>query len=237
MVKSVEKVLLVVPAYNEQESILSTYQAICAARKNYDVIVINDGSTDDTEKILRENDIPHIELVQNLGIGGAVQTGYKYALENDYDVAVQFDGDGQHEIESVADLIRPIIDGEADMVIGSRFVDKNSDNFRSSRARRAGIKTLSKIIKWKTGKKIYDTTSGFRAAGRKVIRLFSEEYSIEYPEPISTTLAILNGLRVLEVPAKMKSRAGGKSSISGIHVDMYYMVNVFLCILVLRRKK
>lgn len=237
MTKSVGRVLLIVPAYNEQESILATYKAIASAEKEYDVIVINDGSVDDTEKILSENNIPHIELVQNLGIGGAVQTGYKYALENGYDIAVQFDGDGQHEIESVADLIKPILDDEADMVIGSRFINKNLNNFRSSRARRMGIKILSGMIKWKTGHRIYDTTSGFRAAGRKVIKLFADEYDTEYPEPISTTRALLSNLRVLEIPAKMKNRAGGKSSISGLHTSAYYMLNVFLCIIVLRRKK
>ena len=238
MIKSVGKrVLLIVPAYNEQESILSTCRAIMEHSNGYDLIVINDGSTDNTERILDENHIPHIELVENLGIGGAVQTGYKYALENNYDVAVQFDGDGQHDIESVADLVEPILDGEADMVIGSRFVKKDMDNFKSSAARRAGIKVLSGMIKWKTGKRIYDTTSGFRAAGREVIRLFATEYSSEYPEPISTTSAILNDFKVSELPAKMRSRAGGKSSISGLHTDIYYMVNVFFNIIVLGRKK
>ena len=237
MVKSDGKVLLIVPAYNEQESILSTCRLIMEYANGYDLIVINDGSTDNTERILDENHIPHIELVENLGIGGAVQTGYRYALENGYDVAVQFDGDGQHDIESVEDLVRPVLDGEADMVIGSRCIKRDLENFRSSAARRAGIKILSGMIKWKTGRRIYDTTSGFRAAGREVIRLFAGEYSSEYPEPISTAQALLNGYKIAEIPAKMKSRSGGKSSISGIHTSIYYMVNVFLCIIVLRRKK
>ena len=237
MVKSDGKVLLIVPAFNEQESILPVCREILEYKTGYDLIVINDGSTDDTEKILVQNDIPHIELIENLGIGGAVQTGYRYALENDYDVAVQFDGDGQHDIESVADLVQPVLDSEADMVIGSRFVKKDMDNFKSSAARRAGIKILSGMIKWKTGKRIYDTTSGFRAVSRKLMRLFAEDYSSEYPEPISTTSALLNGFKVLELPAKMRGREGGKSSISGFHTDAYYMLNVFLCILVLRRRK
>lgn len=231
------RVILLVPAYNEQENILATCKTIMDSSKNYDLLVINDGSTDDTEKILSENQIPHIELIENLGIGGAVQTGYRYALENGYDVAVQFDGDGQHEIESVADLVEPIISDGADMVIGSRFINKSLGNFRSSAFRRVGIKVLSSIMKMKTGKRIYDTTSGFRAVGRKAIQLFAEDYSSEYPEPISTTQALLNGYKVLEIPAKMKSRDGGKSSISGIHTSIYYMLNVFLCIIVLRRKK
>lgn len=125
-----EKILLIIPAYNEEKAIKKTYENIIEYNKknktNYDVIVINDGSKDNTEKVLVENNIPHIKLIHNLGIGGAVQTGYKYALENDYDIAIQYDGDGQHNVEYVKNLIEPIINNESDLVIGSRFVDKNS---------------------------------------------------------------------------------------------------------------
>ena len=131
-----EKVLIIIPAYNEEMSVLKTYSEIVNYNKEhktkYDVIVINDGSKDGTEKVLKDNDIPHIRLIQNLGIGGAVQTGYKYALKHGYDIAVQFDGDGQHDVNYIETIIRPIIEGKANMVIGSRFIQKDFSDFKSS---------------------------------------------------------------------------------------------------------
>ena len=184
-----EKVLLIIPAYNEEKNILKTYQQVKNYNKmhktNYDVIVINDGSKDKTSEICHKNNIPVVDLIHNLGIGGAVQTGYKYAYYHNYDIAVQFDGDGQHDIRYVKDIIEPIINKKADMVIGSRFV-KNIDTFKSTFARRAGIKVISVFMKWTTGKKIYDTTSGFRACSKELIYDFSLSYPNEYPEPITT---------------------------------------------------
>ena len=162
-----KNILLIIPAYNEEENILNTYNSIENYNKknktNYHVIVINDGSKDKTSKIC---------LIHNLGIGGAVQTGYKYAQKNNYDIAIQFDGDGQHDIRYVKEIIEPVIKNEADMVIGSRFV-KNIDTFKSTRSRRVGIVIISFFIKLITGKKIYDTTSGFRAVDKDIIKLFS----------------------------------------------------------------
>ena len=182
-------ILIIIPAYNEEKNILKVCKGIYEYNKkngtNYDIIVINDGSVDNTEKILNENNIPHVKLIRNLGIGGAVQTGYKYALENDYDIAIQYDGDGQHNMEYVKNIIKPIEEGKANMVIGSRFVEK-IETFKSSAARRIGIKVISFFIKLVTGKKIYDTTSGMRAIDKKLIVNFSEDYPTEYPEPIST---------------------------------------------------
>ena len=153
------KVLLIIPSYNEEHNILDNYNKILDYNKkrksNYDVIVINDGSTDKTEQICIKNNIPHITLINNLGIGGAVQTGYKYAFNNDYDIAVQFDGDGQHDINYVKDILKPIEEGKSNMVIGSRFIDSNSSNFKSSKFRRIGISIISFFIKLVTGKKIY----------------------------------------------------------------------------------
>jgi len=229
-----KKVLLIVPAYNEEKSILATCQHISQNTK-YDYIVINDGSSDRTEAILDENRIPHIELIENLGIGGAVQTGYKYAEINNYDIAVQFDGDGQHDIASIETLLAPIIDGSANMVIGSRFVHKTTNNFRSSALRRIGIKTISNFIKLKTRRRIFDTTSGFRAIDRGLISFFAKDYSIEYPEPISIVSALLAGYKITEAPAKMNPRENGKSSISRLS-SIYYMINVVLQIITLRRK-
>ena len=230
------KILLIIPAYNEEESIKRVYNEIVSYNKknntNYDVIVINDGSTDNTEEILIENNIPHISLVSNLGIGGAVQTGYKYAYEKNYDIAIQFDGDGQHDINYVKNIIKPILNGQADMVIGSRFIDDKA-NFKSSRIRRVGISIISFLIKILTGKKIYDTTSGFRASNKKVIEIFQESYPPEYPEPVTTTRVLKKKLRVSEVHAKMKERKAGKSSLnSNLWVPVYYMINVCLSIII-----
>lgn len=186
-----DRILLIIPAYNEEENILGTYKEIRNFNKNnkvkYDVIVINDGSTDNTENILNENKIRHITLIHNLGIGGAVQTGYKYAYENNYDIAVQFDGDGQHDVNCVYDIIKPILDKKADFTIGSRFIDKTSSRFKSTVARQIGIRVISKAINISTHKKVFDTTSGFRACNKEIIKSFSISYPLEYPEPVTTT--------------------------------------------------
>ena len=238
--KNKEKILIIIPAYNEEKNILSTYQEIINYNKKmktkYDVIVINDGSYDKTENILKDNKIPHISLVTNLGIGGAVQTGYKYALENNYDVAIQFDGDGQHDVNCIKDLVKPILDKKANMTIGSRFIKKDSSEFQSSQLRRIGIKMISLVIKLKTKKKIYDTTSGFRAIDKNLIKLFTEIYPIEYPEPISTVYVLNHNYKVDEIGVNMKERKEGKSS---IHTwkNFYYMINVILTILLLKRGK
>lgn len=231
---NIKKILLIIPAYNESENILSVYKNIVQYnnknKQNYDILVINDGSTDNTEEILCDNNINHIKLIHNLGIGGAVQTGYKFALENNYDIAVQFDGDGQHDVKYVKNIIEPIINKKANMVIGSRFIDSNTSKFKSSASRRAGIKIISKVIKIKTGKKIYDTTSGFRAVDSNIMKIFSESYPREYPEPISTVNILNNNLIVKEEPVAMHERNGGTSSIKSWKT-IYYMINVILSIL------
>ena len=233
------KILVIIPAYNEEENILKTYNSIAKYNKdngtNYDIIVINDGSKDRTEEILCNNNINHIKLIQNLGIGGAVQTGYKYAYTHNYDLAIQFDGDGQHDVEYIKNIIDPIILNKANLVIGSRFISSSSSEFKSTIMRRIGINIISKIIKIKTGVKIYDTTSGFRACDRKVMKIFVDKYPYEYPEPISTVNVLKNKLKVLEVPVKMKPREGGVSSISKFK-SIYYMVNVILSILLMKGK-
>ena len=210
-----ERILMILPAYNEEDNILKAYNKICeynnAHKTNYDVIVINDCSTDNTLKICLENKIPVIPLIHNLGIGGAVQTGYKYALENDYDVALQYDGDGQHDVKYVENIIRPILNGEADLVIGSRFIDDSSSEFKSSFARQLGIKVISFFIKFVSGKKIYDVTSGFRAAGRLVIEDFAKSYPIDYPEPITNAELLKKKYEIKEVPVSMNEREGGRS--------------------------
>lgn len=235
-----QKILLIIPAYNEEENILDTYNKIVKYNKknktNYDVVVINDGSKDNTPKILDENNINHIDLINNLGIGGAVQTGYKYAFYNGYDIAVQFDGDGQHDVSYVKDLIEPIINEKANMTIGSRFIKKDDDNFKSTFARRVGINLISWKIKRLTKKKIYDTTSGFRAVDRKIIELFARDYPTEYPEPVSEVNVLKHKFKIEEVPVLMHERTGGKSSIHSWK-NAYYMLNVFLAMNIESRGK
>lgn len=233
------KVLLIIPAYNEEESIKDTCEKIINYNKKHhqklDFIVINDGSKDKTEQVLKENNYPHINLINNLGIGGAVQTGYKYALKNNYDIAVQFDGDGQHDINYIEKLIQPIIDNEQDFVIGSRFVE-NISEFKTSFLRRMGIKILTFFIKFACGFNLKDTTSGYRAANQKVIKEFANSYPAEYPEPITTVEIVKKGYRVKEVGVNMKEREKGSSS---IHTwkDAYYMINVCLSILIVGTRR
>lgn len=231
------RVLLIIPAFNEEKSIQKTMDSVLKSK--YDYIIINDGSTDSTEHILMEHNYHHITLISNLGIGGAVQTGYKYAYDHGYDIAIQLDADGQHDPSYIDTLIAPITAGKADLVIGSNFIDKHSKVQRSSKIRRLGIHFLSNIIKLFSGKRIYDPTSGFRAADRKVIELFAEDYPLEYPEPISNyELLRSNHYKIQEVPVKMSKRQAGKSSIHSWK-SAYAAINVFLSILVssLGRKK
>lgn len=225
------KVLFVIPAYNEEESILNTIKMIENHNVKYDYVVINDGSKDKTEEILRENNINHIELIRNLGIGGAVQTGYKYAYLNNYDAAVQFDADGQHDIESFDKLLEPIKNDEVDIVIGSRFV-KKTNGFQSSSMRRFGIKTISFFIKLFTGKKIYDVTSGYRVINKKIIKEFANSYPTECAEPVSNMEIAKKGYRFKELPVEMKERFGGVSSIRSWK-SAYFMINALLTIFVI----
>jgi len=222
------KTILIIPCYNEQETIASLYNEI---RKNtpYDVIVINDCSTDNSKEVLQQKAIPYLDLPLNLGIGGAVQAGYRYALYNGYDIAVQVDGDGQHDPAQVNVIVAPIESGDADLVIGSRFINKSG--FQSSVMRRAGINFFKFLIFILSGKRITDATSGFRAANRKTMELFDTYYAMDYPEPESNMLAIKNKLRVNEVPVTMRERQGGESSIKALQ-PLYYMLKVSLGILI-----
>lgn len=234
------KILLIIPAYNEEKCILATYNKITNYNKKnqekFDIIVINDGSTDKTLSILEKNNIPHINLIHNLGIGGAVQTGYKYAYNNNYDIAVQFDGDGQHDINYVKKIIEPILNEDADMTIGSRFINKKSSNFKSSKSRQLGIKIISIFIKFVSHKKIFDTTSGFRAVNNKIIKEFASDYPVEYPEPITTTEILKKKYKVIEIPVSMNEREEGKSSINSWK-NLYYMINVCLSILLVKIRR
>lgn len=225
------KILIIIPAFNEELTITKVVKGISDA--GYDYVVINDGSYDGTKKILDENNFNHIDLIFNLGIGGAVQTGYKYAYKLGYDIAVQMDADGQHDISYVKKITQPILDEEADLAIGSRFTEKTLDNFNSTAMRRVGIKMISNVIKLLSGKRIYDTTSGFRAANRKIIEIFANDYPLEYPEPVSEFVLLKNSFKIKEVSVKMHARNGGRSSIRSWRKG-YYMINVIISILMVQ---
>lgn len=226
------KVLVIIPAYNEEKNIVKTVNQLKNTKlkgHTLDYVVINDGSSDNTKNVCIENNINFIDLPFNLGIGGAVQTGYKYASYNDYDIAIQFDGDGQHDASYIKDLVKEIEEGY-NVVIGSRFVSELSE-FKSTKIRRVGINFLSWLIKVMTSIKIYDPTSGFRAVDRKVIKLFADNYPIDYPEPDTIVTVIKKGYKVNEIPVKMNRRENGKSSINPLK-SIYYMIKVSLAIII-----
>lgn len=228
------KKLVIIPAYNESSNILNTVRDIQKSAPDFDYIVINDCSTDDTLEILKSYKLNYISLPVNLGIGGAVQTGYKYALENNYDVAVQVDGDGQHDPVYLSELLKKMININADMVIGSRFIE--NQGFQSTFMRRIGIVYFTKLIKLLTGTTITDPTSGFRMANREVIKMFASQYPKDYPEPESIVTLLKAGKKVVEVPVQMKARQGGESSIKMAN-SVYYMIKVSLAILIESTKK
>jgi len=225
------KILAIIPAYNEEATILEVIQKLKADCPEADYLVVNDCSKDKTGTILKENGASHVKLSVNLGIGGGVQTGYRYARDNGYDIAVQVDGDGQHDTAYLKAVTEPIENGTANMVVGSRFITK--EGFQSSGMRRMGITFLSTLIRFVCGTKVLDVTSGFRAVDRELIELFAEDYPVDYPEPETIVRAALRGADIREVPVIMKERQGGVSSISPMK-SVYYMIKVSLAILICR---
>lgn len=225
------KCLLIIPAYNEAENIEKVVDNIVRNYPEYDYIIVNDGSKDNTEKICLKNGYRVLNLPINLGIGGAVQTGYCYARDNDYDVAVQIDGDGQHDVGYLAEMIKLIESGQADVVIGSRFVEK--EGFQSSQIRRIGIKFLSGLAKILTGVRVKDITSGYRAVNRMFINIFAEDYPSDYPEPEAMVIAAVYGGKIREYPVVMRERENGESSIT-LKKSVYYMIKVTLAMMIRR---
>lgn len=225
------KKLVIIPAYNERDSILGTVTDIQRNAPGFEYIVINDCSTDDTLEVCREHGIHVLNLPVNLGIGGAVQTGYLYALQHGYDLAVQFDGDGQHDARFLQSMADALVREQADMVIGSRFIDNKG--FQSSGIRRVGIRFFAFLTGVLFGKKISDATSGMRMCNRKVIELFVKEYPRDYPEPESVCRLLREHYKVLEIPVEMRERSAGVSSIS-MKKSVYYMIKVSLAILIER---
>lgn len=225
------KYLIIIPAYNEQENIIDVIRDITSYIPEADYVVINDCSKDSTEKVLQQEQANYINLPVNLGIGGGVQTGYRYALEYGYDIAVQFDGDGQHNAAYIKDLIAPIENGQADVTIGSRFI--KNEGFQSSVMRRLGIRFLSSLIHLLCGVKVKDVTSGMRAVNRKMIEKFAWDYAQDYPEPEAILSSGLMHVRIQEVPVQMRERQGGTSSINAVR-SMYYMIKVSIALVIAR---
>ena len=225
------RTLIVVPAYNESANILGVVADIRQHCPQADLVVIDDCSTDGTLALLETHRIPHLSLAVNLGIGGCVQTGYQYAVENGYELVVQFDGDGQHQGRYLPALLQPIEAGAADVVIGSRFLNKQG--FQSDPLRRAGIRYLSGLLRLLCGVRVTDATSGMRAVGPRLIGEYARSYAQDYPEPEALLSAAMLGARTQEVPVEMRARQGGASSIGPVGT-VYYFIKVTLALLMRR---
>lgn len=233
------RALGILPAFNEEASIGRTLAELRVAMPDLDLLVVNDGSSDRTSEAAREAGVAAVvDLPVNLGIGGAVQTGFKFAAREGYDLAIQVDADGQHLGSEIHKLLAPLIDGRADAVIGSRFLEqdggrvgKAGKGFRSTFTRRIGIAIFRVVNSALIGQTITDNTSGFRAYNRRAIAFLAEHYPPDYPEPEAVVLLGKNGFRLLEVPVVMQDRQGGVSSIN-VRRAVYYMVKVLLAVLV-----
>ena len=222
------KTLIIVPAFDEEKAIGSVLRNI-KRHTSADIVVVNDGSTDSTLEMVKKENVKAITIPFNLGIGGAMQTGYMYAKSHGYDIAVQIDADGQHDPSYLDKLLAPVINGRCDMAIGSRFIGETS--YRSTVSRRAGIAFFSWLIYLLTGIRIKDPTSGFRAVGRKVIEYFADNYPTDYPEVDVIVKLHKKNFRIIEVPVQMRERQGGTSSITPIK-SIYYMIKVSLALLI-----
>jgi glycosyltransferase involved in cell wall biosynthesis len=221
----------IVPALNEERTVARVIDELRAFDGGLDVVVVDDGSVDGTARVARSKGARVLRLPFNLGIGGAVQTGFRYAFENGYDLAVRVDGDGQHDPAQLARVIAPVLSGQADIAVGSRFADVGGVGYRSSRTRRVGIRLLAWIVSRIVGQRVTDATSGFQALNREGIALFARDYPHDYPEVEATVMVFRHRLRMLEVPVEMRERGGGRSSITALR-SIYYMVKVLLAIFV-----
>lgn len=228
------KKLAIIPAYNEEGNIKKTVQDIIENAPGFEYVIVNDCSTDTTLEMCRKYNFSYLNLPVNLGIGGAVQTGYRYAYYHGYDVAVQFDGDGQHSASHLEKMAQVLQETDSDMVIGSRFIER--EGFQSSGLRRVGIKYFTFLIKLLTGKVITDPTSGMRMVNRKLLEKFTNEYPKDYPEPESVVTILSEKYKVTEIPVIMNEREEGISSIS-LKNSVYYMIKVSVAILIARMRK
>ena len=223
------RTLAIVPAFNEADSIGTVLEEIRSAQPELEIVVINDASTDATAKIAAAAGVAVVTLPFNVGIGGTVQTGYQYALERGFELAIQVDGDGQHDPSEIGQVLEPILDDRADLAVGTRFV--KGGGYRGTRLRRIGIRIFAAVVSLMVGQRVSDTTSGFRAVNRKALRLFAAEYPHDYPEVESLVLVSRHGLRVVEVPVRMRVRESGNSSITALRAA-YYMIKVLLALFI-----
>jgi glycosyltransferase involved in cell wall biosynthesis len=220
----------IVPAYNEAANVGRVVDELRAFDPAMVVVVVDDGSGDDTAAVARAHGARVVRLPFNLGIGGAVQTGFRYAFEQGFDIAVRLDGDGQHDPSQLDVVLAPVLAGEADIAVGSRFAGAR-EGYRSSRSRRLGIRLLAWVVSRIVGRRVTDTTSGFQALNRKAIALFARDYPHDYPEVEATVMVSRHRLRAVEVPVAMRERSAGRSSITALR-SVYYMVKVLLAIFV-----
>ncbi len=227
---SLGRIVAVVPAYDEAEVIGKVVDEIRSFDPAIDVVVIDDASRDETAAVARSHGATVLRLPHNVGIGGAVQTGFKFALAEGYDTAIRLDGDGQHDAAELGKLLAPLELRDADLVIGSRFVDPDG-TYRPPLARRIGIRVFARLVSALTGHRVTDTTSGFLALDRVGIELFASEYPHDYPEVEATLVALKSGLRLSQVQVEMRERETGSSSITFVR-SLYYMVKVMLALLV-----
>jgi glycosyltransferase involved in cell wall biosynthesis len=223
------KRIAIVPALNEEGTVGRVIDEIREFDPGFDIVVVDDGSVDRTAGVAVDRGAYVLRLPFNLGIGGAVQTGYRFAFERDYDLAVQIDGDGQHDPQQLPKILEPVLAGEADLCVGSRFA--GDSRYRSSFARRVGIKIFAAVVSAVVRQKVTDTTSGFRAVNRKAIALFAADYPHDYPEVEATVMCVKHKLSLREVPVEMRERGGGASSITAVR-SVYYMTKVLLAIFV-----
>ena len=221
----------IVPALNEEAALPHVLEELRAFDAGLDVVVVDDGSSDRTSAVAAARGARVLRLPFNLGIGGAVQTGFRFAYENGYDLAVRVDGDGQHDPSQLGAVLAPVLRGEADIAVGSRFAAEEGDGYRSSRSRRVGIRILAAVVSRMVGQRVTDTTSGFQALNRRGIELFARDYPHDYPEVEATVMVFRHRLRLVEVPVAMRERGGGRSSITALR-SIYYMVKVLLALFV-----
>jgi glycosyltransferase involved in cell wall biosynthesis len=219
----------IVPALNEEGSIAAVIEEIRAFDSGYEIVVVADGSADRTPDVAAAAGATVLRLPFNLGIGGAVQTGFRYAYEHGFELAVRVDGDGQHDPQELPTILAPVLTGEADICVGSRFA--GDGGFRSTRSRRLGIRILAACVSLLVRRRVTDPTSGFQALNRHGIRLFAADYPHDYPEVEATVMCFRHKLRVVEAPVRMRERAAGSSSITALR-SIYYMIKVLLAIFV-----
>jgi hypothetical protein len=222
--------IAIVPALNEELALPGVIDELRAFDPGLDIVVVDDGSVDRTAAVAAAKGARVLRLPFNLGIGGSVQTGFRYAYENGYDLAVRVDGDGQHDPGQLGLVIAPVLRGDADIAVGSRFASTGS-GYRSTRTRRIGIRLLAWVVSRIVGQRVTDTTSGFQALNREGIALFARDYPHDYPEVEATVMVFRHRLRLCEVPVTMRERGAGRSSITALR-SIYYMVKVLLAIFV-----